>query len=176
MSLTNKRARAGPEPTDLETLDMSADELMQWFAGSKDDDPNGGGGAASSSGGRVPSRATGDDAASQAERAELAFISGFLADGVAQDGSSASGTPPCRGEDRPPSAPARGVSEHEVNTLVGSLPTQYAVSTSRADQEMHVRLLRSVRSGGAPAVTQWVRSRMLSGETTLQLHIVFRDR
>ena len=111
------------------------------------------------------------------ERSELAFVAGFLKDS-AGDQPPESANPPVRGATAIESQgfPEQAVAEQEVHSLISSLPTQYALSTSRADQEMHARLLRTLRLEGHHVLMKWVRSKNSKGEVALQLHIVFRDR
>jgi hypothetical protein len=169
MASSSKRARGEASGGGDDALSMSPDERMQWWlGGAKEDDPSN---ANLLEGGS--SRMCGDSltVADHAERSELAFIAGLLSDPTAPDASD-----PSAALDGEPSSPQPKVTVSDVTALLSSLPNQYALSTSRADQEMHARLLRQLRDDGRPVLTKWVRSKTAKGDVMLQLHIVFRDR
>lgn len=67
----------------------------------------------------------------------------------------------------------------EVQSLVSSLPAQYAQTTTLQQQIMHVRMLRELRNGTyGDVLTSWVRSRNtgVQGKPVYQLCITFHDR
>ena len=69
------------------------------------------------------------------------------------------------------------VSSHELDIWIGSLPPSYALTTTAAERELHVRMMKQLLSEklSPPVVTSWVPSKDKSGRPLLRLHIVFHD-
>ena len=175
MAAKRPRFGAGAEASLETSLDVSPNELLSWLAV----DPDNLGGAAPNTWAAQnsevgPVRMVASPVL-QADRSELAFIAGLLADD--DDPKVVGGSPaPPHASDGSISFPT-AVEEEEIAVLLSSLPKQYKLGTTRVDQLLHARLLRRLRAEDAPVLTSWVRSKSaVGGESLLQLHIVFRDR
>ena len=73
----------------------------------------------------------------------------------------------------------RSVSDpKEMDDLIDSLPSHYALTTTAADRMLHLNLLKQLRGDGpnATVLTSWIPSKDASGLHYLRLHAVFRDK
>lgn len=73
---------------------------------------------------------------------------------------------------RPPAA----ATTQELDVWVHSLPQSYALTTTTAERELHVRMMKHLLGEGCspPVMTSWV-PMSKGGQPIMRLHIVFKD-
>ena len=133
---------------------------------------------------RLPRPASGaqapDSQSAATSAREDSFIASVFADEGMRDAEMASSSSaPAVGSFQVPSNEARtAATSDEVEALMASLPQHYSITTTKADRELHARLVKCLRGEGASsaALTSWVPYQDASGARMVKLHAIFRDR